>query len=128
MAKGNTPMKQHVSMRGKVVDMELIRKKNELTPAIGNAKVNARGDELGPGGKITRKREDIARDYYESNPNSVKEEDITERVRPAATPDAIVMPTLAEKALLTDEWQEDADGNFVKPDTKNTNLTSSKPE
>ena len=128
MAKGNTTMKQHVSMRGKIVDMELIRKKNELTPAIGNARVNARGDELGPGGKITRKREDIARDYYESNPNSVKDEDSNAVTRPTATPDAMVMPTLAEKAQLVDEWQEDADGNFIKPDTKTAKTTSIKPE
>ena len=39
-------------MQGKTVDMDLLRQKNELTPAVGNAKVNARGDELGSGGKI----------------------------------------------------------------------------
>ena len=38
-------------MQGKTVDMDLLRQKNELTPAVGNAKVNARGDELGSGGK-----------------------------------------------------------------------------
>jgi hypothetical protein len=32
---------------------------NELTPAVGNMRVNARGDELGPGGQIIRKREEI---------------------------------------------------------------------
>jgi hypothetical protein len=31
---------------------------NEMTVAVGNVKVNARGDELGPGGKIIRKVED----------------------------------------------------------------------
>ena len=35
---------------------------NELTVAVGNAKVNARGDELGPGGKIIKKREEVLRD------------------------------------------------------------------
>ena len=39
-----------------------------LTPAVGNAKVNGRGDELGPGGKIIRKKEDMLADYYQSNP------------------------------------------------------------
>jgi len=66
--------KQHRSMRGKVVDMDLLRKKNELTPAIGNARVNARGDLLGPGGKIVKKREEMVRDYYEKNPNAVRDE------------------------------------------------------
>ena len=54
----------HRSMRGKVVDMEKLTKAHELLPAIGNMKVNARGDELGPGGKIVRKREEIVGEYY----------------------------------------------------------------
>ena len=66
--------KLYRSMQGKIVDMELISQKNELTPAIGNIRVNARGDELGPGGKIIRKREDIMAEYYERNPHAVKDE------------------------------------------------------
>jgi hypothetical protein len=55
------------TMRGKTVDMDLLQQRNELTPAVGNARVNARGDELGPGGKIIRKKEDILSDYYENS-------------------------------------------------------------
>lgn len=66
--------KQYRTMQGKVVDMEKLMAKNELTPAIGNARVNARGDELGPGGKIIRKREDMMADYYANNPNTVPDE------------------------------------------------------
>jgi hypothetical protein len=43
------------SMQGKEVDMNKLMNQNELTVAVGNVKVNARGDELGPGGKIIRK-------------------------------------------------------------------------
>lgn len=57
-------------MQGKVVDMEKLMRQNELMPAIGNMNVNARGDELGAGGKIIRRREDIVADYYEDNPNA----------------------------------------------------------
>jgi hypothetical protein len=32
--------------------------------------MNARGDELGPGGRIVKKREDTINSYYESNPNA----------------------------------------------------------
>ena len=49
------------SMQGKEVDMNRLINQNEMTVAVGNAKVNARGDELGPGGKIIRKREDVIR-------------------------------------------------------------------
>ena len=58
---------QHRTMRGKVIDMDMLRKKNELTPAVGNMKVNARGDEIGPGGKIIRTRDEVLADYYKNN-------------------------------------------------------------
>lgn len=60
------------TMQGKTLDMEKLQMANELTPAVGNVKVNARGDELGPGGEIIRKREDIVKDYYDKNKRSVK--------------------------------------------------------
>lgn len=43
------------SMQGKEVDMNKLMNQHELTVAVGNVRVNARGDELGPGGKIIRK-------------------------------------------------------------------------
>lgn len=49
------------SMQGKEVDMHKLVMQNEMTVAIGNVKVNARGDELGPGGRIIRKREEVLR-------------------------------------------------------------------
>jgi hypothetical protein len=56
--------KVYRTANGKIVDMDLLRQRNELTPAVGNARVNARGDELGPGGVIVRKREDVLSDFY----------------------------------------------------------------
>ena len=47
------------SMQGKEVDMHKLVMQNEMTVAVGNVKVNARGDELGAGGKIIRKREEV---------------------------------------------------------------------
>jgi len=60
--------KTYRSFQGKEVDMDKIMARNELMPAVGNAKVNARGDELGPGGKIIRKREQVMAEYYEKRP------------------------------------------------------------
>jgi hypothetical protein len=96
------PMKQtgrkvYKSANGKTIDMDLLRQKNELTPAVGNARVNARGDELGEGGKIIRKKEDILADYYASHPG-VKEE----------------APISQDEKDLTDDWIEDENGNFVQ--------------
>ena len=92
-----TGRKVYKSANGKTVDMDLLRQKNELTPAVGNARVNARGDELGEGGKIIRKKEDILADYYASNPG-VKEE----------------APISQDEKDLTDDWIEDENGNFVQ--------------
>jgi len=66
--------KVYTSMKGKEIDMEKLMLKNELTPAVGNARVNARGDELGAGGKILRTKEEILQDYYKNNPRAAREE------------------------------------------------------
>jgi hypothetical protein len=69
-----TGRKIYRTMQGRIIDLDQLVAKNELTTAVGNARVNARGDELGPGGRIVRKREDIMAEYYENNPNSVPDE------------------------------------------------------
>lgn len=80
------------SMQGKEVDMHKLAMQNEMTIAIGNAKVNARGDELGPGGKIIRKREDVLREAQNAVPDSTfgrkKEEPVVVEtpIAPVAAP------------------------------------------
>lgn len=59
------------SMQGKEVDMHKIVMQNEMTVAVGNVRVNARGDELGAGGKIIRKREEVLKDANQSVPNQI---------------------------------------------------------
>ena len=49
--------------RGSMIDMDMIRLANESTIAVGNMKTNARGDELGPGGKIVKTRAQIMKEY-----------------------------------------------------------------
>jgi hypothetical protein len=71
------------SMNGKEVDMNKLININELTPAVGNMRVNARGDELGPGGQIIRKREEIVAAVPE---NAVPDQINVEQAAPAPTP------------------------------------------
>ena len=71
--------KTYTSVRGKEIDMEKLSLRHETEPAVGNAKMNARGDEIGPGGKIIRTREQILQDYYTANPRAIKEEVATAR-------------------------------------------------
>lgn len=65
--------KVYRTMRGKEIDMEKLSIRNETTPAVGNMRVNARGDQLGPGGKIIKTREEILKDYYAKNPRTIKD-------------------------------------------------------
>lgn len=61
------------SAQGTMVDMEKLRLANEETIAVGNMKVNARGDELGPGGKIIKTRNQVMKEYYEiKSPNNAR--------------------------------------------------------
>lgn len=123
-----TGRKVYKSMQGKQVDMDLLRQRNELTPAVGNARVNARGDELGPGGEIIKKREEVLRDYYAEKGGMPEELAVKRTTVAQAEMDANgkdvtedwVEPTTTKKASTkkvaetTDNWVEDEDGNFVK--------------
>jgi len=125
--------KVYRSMQGKIVDLDRLIKRNELTPAVGNARVNARGDELGPGGQIVRKREEVVREYYEGNRPVADEvpvkSDITtaektemeefdkEPIPPKPAPMAKPKPTTkvqTKESTPATEWIEDEDGNFIK--------------
>jgi hypothetical protein len=66
--------KVYSSVRGKEIDMERLQLRHETEIAVGNAKLNARGDEIGAGGKIVRTREEILQDYYNQNPRAIREE------------------------------------------------------
>lgn len=81
------------TMQGKQVDMERLMSQNELMPAVGNARVNARGDELGPGGKIVKKREEVVAEYYENNPKAV----------PSQSAVVKSAPVVDKKSKLVDE-------------------------
>ena len=88
------------TMQGREIDMDKLRAQNELMPAIGNMKVNARGDELGPGGQITRRREEVVGEYYDTNPNARGSR--TAAPTPDPTPEPVVekvQPAVKSKKL-----------------------------
>lgn len=62
--------KVHMSMRGVPVDMEALMAKNEGAIALGNAKMNARGDIIGEGGQVITRREDLARTHQMKKQNN----------------------------------------------------------
>ena len=118
--------KTYQTCQGKKIDMDTLRQRNELTPAVGNARVNARGDQLGPGGKIVKNRDEVLRDYYDEHPQAAPDEQatieqpvekVTEPVQTKAQKKSVENAKKAkavEAEDTSDDWVEDADGNFVK--------------
>ena len=82
--------KPTMSMRGKVIDMDAMRAANEESRAVGNGKMNARGDILGQNGQIEVRREKLARDYYNSNPGAAQQVSLK-----PAVPDSFETPDQA---------------------------------
>ena len=54
----------YTTAQGKAVDMEMLKAQNEETIAVGNMKVNARGDKLGAGGGVVETRNQTQDQYY----------------------------------------------------------------
>ena len=97
------------SMQGKEVDMSKLVNQHEMTVAVGNVKVNARGDELGPGGQIVRKREDVVAEYYAGHPDAAPDVAVVRKSKTAVqeAPTKPAQPTitsmLKQKDLTDDE-------------------------
>lgn len=126
MAIKGSGRKIYKTMQGKQIDLDLLIKRNEMTPAVGNVRVNARGDELGPGGKIVRKREEVVRDYYKKN-KTITNEQVSAKKNDLSAAEAQQLaefddePVPVKKTTQTrtntkvePEWVEDENGNFVK--------------
>lgn len=95
----------YATANGKRINIDAIVAQNEESIAVGNMKVNARGDELGPGGRIERTRDKVMADYYKLN-------------TPVAT-DRMPIPRETVKKDLVDDWVEPAvikDHSEVKVD------------
>jgi len=59
------------TLKGKQIDIAALREKHSATIALGNARMNTRGDRLGKNGEVVKSREEITKDYYDRNPNAV---------------------------------------------------------
>jgi hypothetical protein len=80
---------------GKAINLDTIMASNESTIAVGNMKVNARGDELGHGGRVVKTKEQIMSEYYALNTPTITQPTIQE--------DTMVTNTTNNQAL-EDEW------------------------
>ena len=77
-------MAKYKTAMGRVVDMATLIAKNEKTRAVGNMKVNARGDKIGPGGKIIKDTTNgvIVPDQIATIENTIQEQIIEPEIEP----------------------------------------------
>ena len=83
----------YTTANGRHINIDTIIAQNEETIAVGNMKTNARGDELGPGGRIERKRNEVMSEYYKLN-------------TPVATDNVPKSHKKETKRDLVDDWVE----------------------
>jgi hypothetical protein len=103
---------------GNTIDMDLLRVANEGTIAIGNMKVNARGDQLGAGGKVIKGRAQIMQDYHKINTPLASQDDILQSAPIADTPIEITQKAsnvLQSAADDTPVAESDSTPNYTKP-------------
>jgi hypothetical protein len=101
---------------GKYVDMDRLRLTNEDTIAVGNMRVNARGDELGFGGEVVRTRNEVMRDYYNLTTPTVEVgvgnpvgDEAALHARPTAQPTNL-RGSLADSIAKQTKFLDDPDG------------------
>jgi len=104
---------------GDAIDMDMLRLANETTIAVGNMNVNARGDQLGPGGKIIKTRAQVMQEMHALNvstPVADHSSDVAESA-PADTsqlqadPAPLLQPTAEDIPVA----ESDTTPNYVKP-------------
>lgn len=109
------------SAQGRVVDIEKLRLANEETIAVGNMKVNARGDQLGEGGRIVKSRNQLMKEYYDLNTPTSRGGRASPRAEAVAVPQPDVIEEVSELDREMSELNQfDNEENF-KPRTKKKN-------
>lgn len=103
----------YTTAHGKAIDIDRLRVSNEETIAVGNMKVNARGDKLGTGGTVAETRNQVQTNYNRLNtpvpmevePAAASAQTVASgaRVRQGAPVDVAEIPTPIEPAAPVDE-------------------------
>jgi hypothetical protein len=104
----------HKTARGMGIDMDRLRLSNESTIAIGNMKVNARGDQLGPGGKVIKSRAEIMAERNQLHNSPLADESAILDIAPVDNTDdqPINLQPAADEAPI---GESSADPVYVKP-------------
>ena len=85
------------------IDIESMLLQHEDSIAVGNNPVNARGDEIGPGGEIIRTSNEVVQEYYANNPNAVAKSQPVANVSDDLIPDNEREPMTVAPAMSVEE-------------------------
>ena len=88
-------------MQGRMVDIEKLRAANESVQAVGNMKVNARGDVLGANGQVVTQKAEVIKKYYEQPKGKADEGMSIIKQTPAPQPKAVETNVVETKAVAT---------------------------
>ena len=92
-------MKKHRTIRGVELDLAKLMARQEKNITVGNTKSNARGDQLGEGGRIVKSADELAREHYNRNdPKAV--------VRGGIKADDTPEIKAEKKPVVADDWEE----------------------
>jgi hypothetical protein len=69
----------YTTANGKRINLDSLIAQNEDVIAVGNMKVNARGDQLGLGGKVEKTKDQVMSEYYKLNTPTAVDNPVTPR-------------------------------------------------
>jgi hypothetical protein len=89
------------TMQGRMVDIDQLRAANESVQAVGNMKVNARGDVLGVRGQVITPKSQVMQKYYEQPKGKASEGPSSTKQTPTPQPKAVETKVVETKVVET---------------------------
>lgn len=96
---------------GKLVDIDMVRLANEDVIAVGNMRVNARGDELGAGGKVVKTKAQAMKEFHKLNTPVATDDFVPSSAAKTAAKPAVKLaqPTAVDMPITNNS------SSYVKP-------------
>jgi hypothetical protein len=89
------------TMQGRMVDIDQLRAAKESEQAVGNMKVNARGDVLGVRGQVITPKSQVMQKYYEQPKGKASEGPSSTKQTPTPQPKAVETKVVETKVVET---------------------------
>jgi hypothetical protein len=120
-------MKNYRSAMGKSIDMGALLAKNENTRAVGNMKVNARGDSIDSQGRIIRPVTEKVNQSYANTVGNKSANAVREKPQPTQSKPAPIKPEIKEELTPTElELEESFEDDLEIEEIKAKELNKGK--